>query len=731
MKPLRLASLPYDEEVPLTPAAELRLREHELAIYVRTDRMFAFLMVLQWVGGIATALIVSPRTWIGAQSELHPHVMMAVFGGAVLAGFPVLMALVYPGRLATRLIIASNQVLFSALLIHLSGGRIETHFHVFGSLAFLAAYRDPRVLAPATVIVAVDHFVRGIWWPQSVFGIATASHWRWLEHAAWVLFADLFLLIIIRQNRREMRELAQHMTRLEQRESELKQAVETAEHANRTKGKFLANMSHEIRTPLNGLIGFTDVLLRDGRNVSDEERDEYLTIIRKSGKHLLSLINDVLDLSKIEADRLQVESLPCSPHQIISEAVSVLRVSATEKGLVLDYRWEGPIPKTIRTDPYRFKQVLMNLIGNAIKFTNQGAVLIIAKVERDGSDAMLVVEVRDTGIGIPPGKLNDVFKPFVQADDSVTREYGGTGLGLAICKKIAAALGGSLTVSSEVGIGSVFEVRIGIGELSEVESLEPSRQVPGADIRDGAPAACDLADLQVLVVDDGDTNRKLIRLMLERNGAKVRVAENGQVALDMAERTPFDVILMDMQMPVMDGYTATARLRSRGFTGPIIALTAHAMKGDREKCDQAGCSGYLPKPIDSQQLFATLADYQVAHVGKAPGAVVDAACGAILEDSSPIRSLLPTEDSELRAIVEEFFSILEAKLHEMETAWYDADCDELARLAHWLKGAGGTVGFGCFTSPASKLEDLANENNLADAEAELKLLRQIQSRLVL
>ncbi len=688
--------------------------------------MFATLMALQWVGAIAMALVVSPRTWIGTESSVHPHLMMAIFGGAVLASLPILLAVYRPGRLSTRMVIATSQVLFSCLLIHLSGGRIETHFHVFGSLAFLSAYRDWRVLVPATAIVAVDHLFRGLFWPASVFGVATASNWRWLEHAAWVIFEDIFLLITIRQNVKEMKKLAQHTAQLEIAVRAAEESEKRAGSANQAKSQFLANMSHEIRTPLNGILGFTEIMLRDGSAIPVDEHTENLKSIRSSGKHLLALINDILDLSKIEAGQMVVELMPCSPHQAIAETVSVLRVRAFEKGITLDYRWEGSIPETIVTDPYRLKQLLMNLVGNAIKFTDQGSVLIVTRFEQTSLAPELVIEVRDTGIGIPKVKWEEIFAPFVQADNSVTRKYGGTGLGLAICKNITAALHGRLQLSSIVGQGSTFTLRIPTGDLSGVPLLEQPPQSGGADvIKATSPGPCNLESCRVLVVDDGSTNRKLITLMLERGGAKVRVAENGQVAVDMASHHDFDVILMDMQMPVLDGYSATRQLREQGFSGPIIALTAHAMKGDREKCELAGCSGYLSKPINIDELMRTVADSIVPPCREE--SPTDKA-GTLPE--GPIHSLLPTDDEVIRDIVEEFLGTLETKLGEMEAAWNEGDFENLERLAHWLKGAGGTVGLRCFTEPAKSLEQRAKEHNPLDAKSTLEELRTLQHRIV-
>jgi CheY-like chemotaxis protein len=253
-------------------------------------------------------------------------------------------------------------------------------------------------------------------------------------------------------------------------------------------------------------------------------------------------------------------------------------------------------------------QLLINLVGNAIKFTEQGSVTIIAGVEKFGDDGQLSFAVRDTGVGIPAEKLQTIFDPFVQADSSVTRQFGGTGLGLAISRRIAEALGGQITVASQIGVGSTFTATVATGDLRNTGVAAATNSEQAGDVVADDTKHWDLTGVRVLLVDDGDTNRKLIRLLLDRRGALVDIAENGAIAVRRATEQAFDVILMDMQMPVMDGYTATAKLREMGFACPIIALTAHAMQGDREKCHQAGCSDYLSKPIEADTLFAMVAE---------------------------------------------------------------------------------------------------------------------------
>jgi PAS domain S-box-containing protein len=393
---------------------------------------------------------------------------------------------------------------------------------------------------------------------------------------------------------------------------ELTTAKKEAEAANRVKSEFLANMSHEVRTPLTAILGFADVLTE---GATDQAVAEAARTIRRNGDHLLQVIDDILDLSKIEAGKLQVARTEVSPAEIVENAISLMRVPAEAKKLSLSAEYCGPIPSVIQSDATRLRQILMNLIGNAVKFTETGGVRLLVRLVESPKPAMLRFDVVDTGIGMSKEDLRKIFASFTQVHASYNRHFGGSGLGLAISKRLAAMLGGTISVQSEPGKGSTFTLAIETGPLEGVRMCEPAGQ--SALVRSAPCAASprfpENVSCRILLAEDAPDIQRLVSFLLRKAGAEVEVVENGQLAVDAALRgtgaaRPFDLVLMDMQMPVMDGYQATERLRARGYRGRIVALTAHAMKDDRQKCLDAGCDEYLSKPIDRERLLAVVAE---------------------------------------------------------------------------------------------------------------------------
>ena len=393
----------------------------------------------------------------------------------------------------------------------------------------------------------------------------------------------------------------------------MRRAKEEAEKANRAKSEFLSSVSHEIRTPLTAILGFIDVLgdhadLQRGSG----EIDEYLATIRQNGQFLLALIDDLLDISRIEAGQLRIEREPCSPAEIVSDVVESLRAKADAKHLRIEVEWSGAVPPAVATDRLRLQQILVNLLDNAIKFSERGTVCLTARtIDLPGSEQILEIAVTDMGIGMTESEMIGLFQPFYRVPSLAANHPGGTGLGLAICKRIARRLGGDITVQSAPARGSTFTLSIAAPRAQEIVARRRPDELPEPPAGAAARPLRPQLHARILLADDNQANQKLISLRLSQAGAEVVTAGNGKEALDRTseaslEGRPFDAVIMDMHMPVLDGYDAVRQLRARGFTEPILAVTAYAMSEDREECIGLGCDDFISKPIEWDRFMAKL-----------------------------------------------------------------------------------------------------------------------------
>ena len=867
----------------LTPGqlalAEQGFRREHGRILRRTDRMFAGLLAFEYLAGIGAALWLSPLTWEGEVASPHVHVNTALVLGLLIIALPITLAFTIPGRVVTRHAVAVGQMLMSALLIHLLGGRIEAHFHIFGSLAFLAFYRDWRVLLTATVVVALDHILRGYYWPRSVYGVASGAEWRWLEHAGWVLFENAFLTSACVIGVRELRAAAR-------REVEMAVAADAnarSEEATKAKARFLATVSHEIRTPLNGVVGMTELLLTTPLNA---RQAQFAGVIRSSADTLLSLINDVLDFSKIEAGKLTLDETDTDVRQLVEEVCDIVAPRAAERGIELISGVAPSIAGSFRADAVRLRQVLMNLVSNAVKFTDRGEVVVRLEPEH-AAPGMFRFSVTDTGVGIPPERMGMLFKLFSQVDDSPTRSHGGTGLGLAISRQLVELMGGTIGVESEPGKGSTFwfslPLRPGLAPVTAPRRLAPgalddgilivddnttNRQIlfeqcrswgfrveTAADaeealarfaesVRLNRPYALAILDMQmprmtgaelarrlkadarfratrlillsslddaatieesresgfderlvkpvrhsdlydavvralghapcatvpggsrpaerirsrvaterpvrVLVVEDNAVNQMVARELLVLAGFQVEVVEHGGLALDRLARGGIDLVLMDCNMPVMDGFQATSeirRLEAAGFTGPgcpahmpIIALTANAVRGDREECLAAGMDAYVSKPIDPEEMIERIDALLSAAPPRSDGGATSHARATIGEVASPAasapRANSPSsfdreqllrrcmgKESLAAEVLAAFEGQLPAQVSAIATAVGEADSSAVARAAHALKGAAANAAAVRLASLAAELESSAKTARIEDAAARLAAIR--------
>jgi len=485
--------------------------------------------------------------------------------------------------------------------------------------------------------------------------------------------------------------------------------------ANEAKSSFLANMSHEIRTPLTGIIGFAELSLDSDQ--TKEERLKALNTIVKSGNHLLTIINDILDLSKIEAAKLEVEQILVSPFKVLEEVGSIVHLQAQEKGLAFSINYSFPLPKEFISDPLRIKQIIINLCSNALKFTEKGHVQI--NVSADTNAEILKFEVVDSGIGMTEKQIENIFEEFTQADVQTTRKYGGTGLGLSLSRHLAKMLGGDITVTSREGVGSRFCVGVSTGPIKAESLVYEKEPIDTDDI--GEQEVYNYGKFvtgDILLAEDTELNQALLKILLTRMGATVTIVDNGSEAVEYALKKQYDLVLMDMQMPVMDGISATKKLRAQSYTAPIVALTANAMREDRERCMNAGCDGFVSKPVKRDLLYNTVRKYLKSNDEN------------LNESNDPIIREPLGEDEELLSLIEMFVNqSLPEYVKIINDAMINQDWLLLKTNNHRLKGIGGGYGYPIVTEICSNIETALSKQQYSQVTSLVEELSNIYVRI--
>lgn len=513
----------------------------------------------------------------------------------------------------------------------------------------------------------------------------------------------------ITKNVQYEKELLEHRTQLEamieSRTRELANAKDEALLANQAKSAFLANMSHEMRTPLTAIVGYAETLLDD--DLTEEERLKAADTIIRSSLHLKEIINDVLDISKIEAEKLDLENIETSVLSILNDVYSVMDPLAREKSLDFKITFESAVPKIIQTDPTRLKQILINLCSNAIKFTPTGSIEIRLSTLKNDNIKFSVI---DSGIGIPAESLERIFDKFAQADSSTTRQYGGTGLGLSLSKQLAVMLGGNLEVSSELKKGSQFSVHINPGQYSDETINQFSQQ--RSSIKHG-----DIQTLsgRVLVVEDTPALQDLVKMMLSKLGLTPDLAENGKIGVEKATQGNYDLILMDIQMPELDGIKATEMLRESGYRSPIVAMTANATKRDKITCFDAGFSDFLSKPIDKEKLTDVLIKYLEKNMAN---------------NRANIKSELLNDEPDMLDLVKKFVDTLPNYISSLADARQKDNWDVMQTEIHKLKGLGGGYGYPLITELAMDIEDILKAGNYELVDEKLAVLSETMENII-